>query len=131
MYEFSRYLAVARACEVNKFKLLLSGRVVNSWMTILSSEENTGKSDRRVMGTLTISHLAQHLFAGSSILYNNIMADLNLSYTQVGLMVGVVNVLGGFLQIFFSVASRWVSRKLLLTGSNLDLSLGCALTGRW
>jgi MFS family permease len=98
-------------------------------MTILSSQKNTEKSDRQVMGTLTISHLAQHLFAGSSILYNNIMVDLNLSYTQVGLMVGVVNILGGFLQIFFSVASRWVSRRLLLTGSNFALSLGCALTG--
>ncbi len=81
------------------------------------------------MWAITIPHLAQHLFAGSSILYNNIMEDLNLSYTQIGLIVGVVNILGGFLQIFFSVASRWAPRRLLLAGSNFALSLGCALTG--
>ncbi len=95
----------------------------------MSSEKKTGISERKVMGAITISHLAQHLFAGSSILYNSIMEDINLGYTQVGLMVGVANILGGFLQIVFSIVSRWVPRRLLLTGSNFSLSLGCVLTG--
>ncbi|MCX6642788.1 MAG: MFS transporter [Candidatus Bathyarchaeota archaeon] len=98
-------------------------------MTSMSSEEKPGKSDRQVMGALIISHMAQHLFSGASILYQNIREDLNLSYTQIGLMVGIASILGGFLQMVYSVAGRWVPRRLLLVGSNFALGFGCLLTG--
>ena len=98
-------------------------------MTPLSEASETGKSEKRVVATLTASHVAQHLFAGSSILYPSMKDDLGLSYTQIGLMVGVVNVLGGFLQMIYSIAGRKVSRRILLTGSNLFMSIGCLLTG--
>jgi predicted MFS family arabinose efflux permease len=44
-------------------------------------------------------------------------------------MVGVASILGGFLQLVYSVSSRWVPRRLLLAGSNFALSFGCFLTG--
>ena len=81
------------------------------------------------MSGISVSHFAQHLYAGSSILYNNIMEDLNLNYTQLGLIVGIVNVLGGLLQIVYSVVSRWIPRRLLLLGSNFAMSLGSIVTG--
>jgi FSR family fosmidomycin resistance protein-like MFS transporter len=73
--------------------------------------------------------MAQHLFSGAPILYESIRQDLGLSYTQIGVMVGVANILGGFLQMIYSVAGRWVSRRLLLSGSNFFMSIGCAITG--
>jgi len=101
----------------------------NLRLTVLSIIEDNRRSNRRAMSGITTSHFAQHLYAGSSILYSNIMEDLNLNYTQIGVMVGIVNILGGFLQIVYSIASRWASRRLLLVGSNFALSIGSALTG--
>jgi FSR family fosmidomycin resistance protein-like MFS transporter len=96
-------------------------------MTSLGDEDK--KSENRVLGTLTISHIAQHLFSGASILYENIRQDLGLSYTQIGLMVGLASVLGGFLQMVYSLAGRWVPRRILLAASNFLMGAGCALTG--
>lgn len=98
-------------------------------MIFLDKEESPGLSEPRVIGTLTVSHLAQHLFSGASILYQSIREDLGLSYTQIGLMVGIFSILGGFLQMGYSFAGRRISRRLLLTGSNLFMSLGTTLTG--
>ncbi len=81
------------------------------------------------MWPLIISHMAQHLYSGSSILYQNIREDLGLNYTQIGVMVGISSILGGLLQMGYSLASRWVPRRLLLAASNFALSLGCAVTG--
>ena len=95
----------------------------------MSEVKEAGKSESRVVTTLTVSHVAQHLFAGSSILYQSIREELGLSYTQIGLMVGVANILGGFLQIIYSIVGRKVSRRILLSGSNFFMSLGCLMTG--
>ncbi|MCJ7574776.1 MFS transporter, partial [Candidatus Bathyarchaeota archaeon] len=98
-------------------------------MTFLSEAEKTGISERRVVSTLTASHLVQHLFSGASILYQSIREELGLSYTQLGAMIGLANILGGLLQMVYSVAGRKVSRRLLLSSSNFFMSLGCLLTG--
>jgi len=73
--------------------------------------------------------MAQHLFSGAPILYESIRQDLGLSYTQIGVMVGIANILGGFLQMIYSVAGRWVPRRILLSGSNFFMGIGCAMTG--
>lgn len=95
----------------------------------MSEGKETGKPEKQVIATLTVSHMAQHLFAGASILYPSIKEELSLSYTQIGAMVGVTNILGGFLQMIYSIAGRKVSRRILLSGSNFFMSLGCLLTG--
>lgn len=96
-------------------------------MTNLVEEDKN--TEKRVLGTLTISHIAQHLFSGVSILYENIRQDLGLSYTQIGLIVGLASVLGGFLQMVYSLAGRWLPRRILLAASNFFMGAGCALTG--
>jgi len=58
----------------------------------------------------------------------SISEELRLSYTQLGSMIGLANVLGSLLQMVYSVACRKVSR-LLLCGFNFFMSLGCLLTG--
>jgi FSR family fosmidomycin resistance protein-like MFS transporter len=96
-------------------------------MTSLSNENTV--SEKRVLGTLTISHVAQHLFSGASILYENIRQDLGLSYTQIGVIVGLASILGGFLQMVYSLAGRWIPRRILLAASNFFMGAGCVLTG--
>ncbi len=98
-------------------------------MTVEGSDVKQDKSDVLVTATLTTSHMVQHLFSGASILYPSIKEALSLSYTQIGLMIGLTNIIGGFLQMLYSIASRKVSRRLLLTGSNFFLSIGCMVMG--
>ena len=95
----------------------------------MSEQEAVGKTNRSVLGTLTFSHLAQHFYSGAPILYQSIREELALSYTEIGLMVGISNILGGFLQMVYSVAGRRFSRRILLGGSNILMSLGCFMTG--
>lgn len=97
-------------------------------MTKTTTEQKPDKSDMRVTATLTISHMVQHLFSGASILFPSIKEALSLNYTQIGLMIGLTNIIGGFLQMLYSIMSRKVSRRLLLTGSNFLMGLGCAVT---
>lgn len=92
-------------------------------------EQEAGKSKRLVLTSLTISHVSQHFYAGAPILYQSLREALALSYTQIGLMTGVVNILGGFLQIIYSILGRRFSRRLLLGASNIILGTGCAITG--
>jgi predicted MFS family arabinose efflux permease len=44
-------------------------------------------------------------------------------------MTGVSRIIGGFLQMGYSVAGRYIPRRLLLGGSNLAISLGCLMMG--
>lgn len=98
-------------------------------MSGLETERPPEKTDIRVTATLTIAHMVQHLFSGASILFPSIKEELSLNYAQIGIMIGLTNIIGGFLQMLYSLASRKVSRRILLTASNFFLSLGCAIMG--
>ncbi len=88
------------------------------------------KSERGVLATLTFSHLAQHFHAGLSVLYTDIMFDLNMNYIQLGVMTGTTRIISGFLQIVWSILSRYFSRRLLLGFGNILTSIGCLIIGR-
>lgn len=78
---------------------------------------------------MTLTHIAQHSYAGVSFIYPRIRADLGLSYTDIGIMVAIPNILGGFLQVGYSVAGRWFQKRILLSVGNFLISLGCVLMG--
>ena len=86
-------------------------------------------SPNSVLAVTTISHMMQHIFVGTSILFPFIMSDLNLNYTEFGIIMGVSSLIGGLSQILFSLASRKIPRHILLGLGNLLLSLGTFLTG--
>lgn len=88
-----------------------------------------GKPNRWVLAALTFSHLAQHFYAGAPILFQSVRIDLGLSYTEIGVMTGTSSIIGGFLQIVYSIAGRHLPRRILLGGANLAISLGCLLMG--
>jgi len=73
--------------------------------------------------------MMQHIFVGTSILFPLIITDLSLNYTEFGIVIAVSSLIGGLLQILFSVASRKVARHVLLGLGNTLLSLGTFLTG--
>jgi len=73
--------------------------------------KEAGKSEKRVITTLTVSHVAQHLFAGSSILYQSMKEDLSLSYTQIDLKVSAR--LGVGIALLIVVAYEGVRRNAL------------------
>ena len=94
-----------------------------------AEEKTEGKPDKWVLGTLTFSHLSQHFYVGAPILYNNAMTALGIDYAQIGIITGASNILGGILQMAYSIAARRYSRRILLGTSNLVMSLGCFIMG--
>ncbi|UCH02295.1 MAG: MFS transporter, partial [Candidatus Bathyarchaeota archaeon] len=92
--------------------------------------ESNEKPERGVLATLTFSHLAQHFYAGLSVLYTDIMFDLKLNYIQLGVMTGTTRIISGFLQIVWSILSRYFSRRFLLGFGNILTSIGCLIMGR-
>lgn len=92
-------------------------------------EKKYGKTDREILAVLTFSHLAQHFYAGLSILYPDIMSDLKINYTQLGIMTGANSIVSGFLQMMWSLLSRYRSRRVLLGIGNILMSLGCSVMG--
>jgi len=87
------------------------------------------RSPNSVLAITTISHMMQHIFVGTSILFPFIMSELNLNYTEFGIIMAISSLIGGLSQIFFSLASRKIPRHILLGLGNLLLSLGTFLTG--
>jgi FSR family fosmidomycin resistance protein-like MFS transporter len=87
-------------------------------------------SETRTLAAVTFSHVAQHFYVGLSVLYPAMMADLNLSYTQLGIITGVAAIMSGFLQMAWSLLNRYVSRRILLGLGNILMSAGCLLFGR-
>jgi len=95
----------------------------------MSENEVQGKPRKWVLATLTFSHLSQHFYVGVPILYQNIRTDLGLNYAEIGVMTGASSLLGGFLQMVYSVLGRRFPKRILLGLANLGISLGVFLMG--
>jgi predicted MFS family arabinose efflux permease len=95
----------------------------------MSDNKVQGKPSKWVLAALTFSHLSQHFYVGAPILYQSVRADLGLNYSEIGVMTGASNMLGGFLQMAYSIAARRLARRTLLCIANLGMSLGCFLMG--
>lgn len=83
----------------------------------------------RVLAIITLSHLAQHFAIGISVLYPNMMQDLGLNYTGLGIITGTSRIIAGFLQMAWSLLNRYTSRRVLLGIGNLLISGGSFLIG--
>jgi predicted MFS family arabinose efflux permease len=74
------------------------------------------------------------MYVGRSVLYTYIINELGLNYTQIGVAAGAASTVSGFLQIFFSLAGRFVPRRLLIALGNILMSLasfGIGLSNRF
>ena len=64
-----------------------------------------------------------------SVLYPDIMRDLSLNYTQLGIMTGTSSIIAGFLQMAWSLLVRYLPRRILLGFGNILVSIGCFIMG--
>jgi len=87
------------------------------------------RSPNSVLAVTTISHMMQHIYVGTSILFPFIMSGLKMNYTEFGIAIAASSLIGGTFQILFSIASRKIARHILLGLGNILLSLGTFLTG--
>ncbi|MEM4981337.1 MAG: hypothetical protein QXI48_04790 [Candidatus Bathyarchaeia archaeon] len=60
----------------------------------------------KVLIVVTVSHVMQHIYLGSSILLPLIVRDLMLNYTEFGLAMAISLLIGSLSQVIFSIANR-------------------------
>jgi len=89
----------------------------------LREENRVNISSSRTLAVLSLSHFSQHMYVGRSILYPHVANALGLNYTQIGVATGLASTASGFLQIVFSLAGRFVPRRLLIALGNIFMSL--------
>src|SRR5437773_2046201 len=63
------------------------------------------------------------------LIYPFIQKEYNLSYTQIGLIVALPNLVGGFLQIVFGLLSRYILRKVMLGVGSILVGVCTFFTG--
>jgi FSR family fosmidomycin resistance protein-like MFS transporter len=63
------------------------------------------------------------------LIYPIIQVEYHLSYTQIGLIVAIPSVIGGFLQLFFGLLSRYILRKVMLSVGNILVGVSTFFTG--
>lgn len=63
------------------------------------------------------------------LIYPILRDQYHLSYTQIGLLVTIPNIVGGLLQVVFGYLGRYVSRKALIGIGNLLVGVSMFLTG--
>jgi len=88
-----------------------------------------GRTEKGVLAAITLSHLAQHFCVGFSVLYPDIMSDLHLNYTQLGMMSGANSIVSGFIQMLWSLLSRSFAKRVLLGFGNALTSIGFFVMG--
>lgn len=91
--------------------------------------EQESMSESKLLAVLTTSHFTQHLYIGVAVLYPIVMKAIGITYTELGIAVGVASIATGFLQLGFIMFARYVPRRVLLGLGNALLSAGAATTG--
>lgn len=95
----------------------------------MKNSGSKGRTEKGVLAAITSSHLAQHFCVGFSVLYPDIMSDLGLNYTQLGIMSGANSIVSGFLQMLWSLLSRSFAKRVLLGFGNALTSIGLFVMG--
>ncbi len=63
------------------------------------------------------------------LIYPIIQVEYHLTYTQIGLIVAVPNIVGGLIQILFGLLSRYILRKVMLGVGNIFVGISTFFTG--
>ncbi len=88
---------------------------------------NAHQPSKKTLGVLAASHFSQHLWVGAAVLNPYIRADLGLSYAEIGAARGISNIVSGFLQLAYSIMSRYIPRRLLLALGNSFYSIATVM----
>lgn len=83
-----------------------------------------------ILALISGAHGVTHMYAALlPLAYPFMMKDFGISYGELGLIVGISSALGGFLQMVFGMAGRYVPHKLLIGLGNIGCGLTVALLG--
>src|SRR5579863_1715051 len=63
------------------------------------------------------------------LIYPILHTQYGFTYTEIGLLTSIPNLLGGLLQVVFGYLGRYVSRKLLIGVGNICVGISMFLTG--
>ncbi len=86
-----------------------------SWINLLS-----------VSGAHAVIHAATVLLP---LVYPILHESYGFSYTQIGFLITVPNLVGGLIQFTFGYLGRYLSRKMMIGGGNMLVGLSLFLTG--
>ncbi len=79
---------------------------------------------------ISAAHAVNHAYSTlMPLIYPLIVDEFHLSYSQIGLMVGVASASAGLLQLSFSYLRRLIPRRILLGGGQLLMAISAAATG--
>jgi len=85
---------------------------------------------RAILAMVSLAHAVNHAYAALlPLVYPIILNEFRLSYTDLGVMVGVANAVSGMLQMSFGYLRRFIERRVMLGGGQMLMALGAAITG--
>ncbi|HYW25614.1 MAG TPA: MFS transporter [Terriglobales bacterium] len=95
--------------------------------TLASPTRERTTGGRELIGLISVSHALQHLYVALlPLTYPLVIAEFHVSYTALGLVLGVVGAVGGLLQGAAGLYQR-LSARLVLTVQNLLLAANTVL----
>jgi len=95
--------------------------------TLASPTRRRTTGGRELIGLVSVSHALQHMYVGLlPLTYPLVVAEFHVSYTALGVVLGVVGAVGGLLQGAAGLYQR-LSARLVLTAQNLLLAANAVL----
>ncbi len=85
---------------------------------------------RPILAIVSLAHAVNHAYAAlMPLLYPIVINEFRLSVTDIGVMVGVTNAVGGVLQISYGYLGKVIARRVLLGGGQVLMAASAALGG--
>ena len=75
---------------------------------------------------LSAAHGVTHAFAGlMPLVFRMVASEFNLSYTDIGFLVGFTTLAGGMVQLVYAFLGRFFLRKVVLAAGQFLVGLSC------
>ncbi len=79
---------------------------------------------------ISAAHAVNHAYSTlMPLIYPLVVDEFHLTYSQIGLMVGVASAASGLLQLSYSYLSRFIPRRVLIGGGQVVMAISAAATG--
>ncbi len=98
--------------------------------TLVKSPRVLFSNPNAILTLVSLAHAVNHAYSTlMPLVYPLVVSEFRLSYSEIGIMVGVASAASGLLQMAFSYLSRYIPRRLLLGGGQVVIALSTAASG--